>query len=110
MKIGEYPVQYVQCRSLGHSWKVVECDRKGRKGEHISWGRALHLRCTVCDMGRIDVINAYGELGWRGYDRPDAYEFPELRGRNGYKAELVRRIDYTRKALKKSRTGKKGRK
>jgi len=62
-------LDYVRCRSLGHSWDAVPVTKPA------PYGVALDLRCEHCHTERRDILSRYsGQLLSRQYRHPDGYK------------------------------------
>lgn len=60
---------YLLCRTLGHSWDVIDATSNGKFGGNPMW-----LRCQRCDTERHDSINPNtGDLYTRQYVYLDSY-------------------------------------
>lgn len=60
---------FLLCRSVGHSWDVVDAQRAPRYG-----GTPVWLRCMRCGTERHDAISeTTGELIGRGYVYEQTY-------------------------------------
>lgn len=77
---------FVQCRTLGHSWQSTNAT----KGP--LFGYYLWLECSVCSMIRMDTINALGRVGSRSYRQPEGYRNPGISDRSTYRLEMMNRV------------------
>lgn len=59
----------LRCRDLGHDWhEHISINRKNPE-----WGKRRELLCGNCGTVRLELINAYGEVGSRHYEYNDDY-------------------------------------
>lgn len=60
---------YLMCRTLGHSWDVIDATSSGKFGGNPMW-----LRCMRCNTERHDSINPNtGDLYTRQYVYQESY-------------------------------------
>lgn len=93
---------FVECRTLGHSWKSTNAT----KGP--LFGYYLWLECSQCGMIRMDTINALGRVGARSYRQPDGYRNPEISDRATYRLEMMNRVLRDMSAKRKASKQAKG--
>jgi hypothetical protein len=55
---------------MRHNWQEIPVDTSK---PHGGWGTPISWRCQRCGMIRTDIIDALGDVSWRGYTRPDGY-------------------------------------
>lgn len=64
--------EFIQCRSLGHSWDWIP------NVSTPSFGAYIWFRCERCSMIRKDIIAAHsGQLLARHYEQPVGYRVPK---------------------------------
>lgn len=69
--------QYLQCRDVGHSWRIYYQKREGSVVVRKLW-------CPSCKTNRKTKINRYGEVVANSYDYADGYlleGFGRIQGR-----------------------------
>lgn len=92
--LGNYPIEFVQCRDTGHLWKV--------KSDNVESGRLFRvLVCSRCSTVREEIISKYGGLLQRTYTHPDGYTLSSVvKGMVGYSKEFWRGIIFTKAKTK----------
>jgi len=89
-----WPDSWVTCRTIGHSWKPINAERKP------SWGTLLVIQCVNCHTKREDTINRFGEVSTRNYIHPDGYLIP------GKREDKPNRMQYRRVLISRMNKGK----
>lgn len=88
---------YLECRDLGHSWRVRTLTRQeireGVRGKHKAlWGYLRVARCSRCRTVRTDRIDALGNVSTRSYSYPDNYQIEEKGVSKGqFRLEIIQR-------------------
>jgi len=89
--VSQLPIEYVICRTLGHSWDDNPAAAVNMQLFSESYG-AMTLRCTRCITERFDYLNVEMRVWKRIYHYPRGYKTIKGQGsRPNLRGELVRR-------------------
>lgn len=107
--ITQLPPEYVECRTLLHSWEEIPYDGEAPVNWRITRSVTILLfRCTRCGTKRYDVwSNVTGDLVGRTYRTPEGYALPKGKGKKVLvRKEYLRRIHKTGSGARASASAK----
>lgn len=68
--IADMPDRFIQCRDLGHNWKIADSEKTGRGRQAI---RTRTLFCPSCKYNKYQTFDSEGTLVHETPDYPEGY-------------------------------------
>jgi hypothetical protein len=92
----DYRVDYLFCRSIGHSWRyshvIIRRDTRNRIAQYEEV-----MICAGCATSKIRVMDKTGNILYTRYSYPERYMIHDgtpsvFRSRSGFRMEVMRRM------------------